>query len=309
MPEIDLKEIKKELSNNIIRSSYWFYGSEQMKINTTLSLIKEKINIKDKGIDNEIFYGDEVSFKEIINSILTPSFLGNKVIVVKNANQIKNIENIINILPKENSESIIIFISKDLDKRVKSSKLILKELAVIPCLKIKENEKISCIKFLSKKRNLTLDSNLMSRLLSLEPWSLDIIDQELEKVFLISSDKYLEEKGNYKENQDISELFFLGDHKNALIEAKKLSKNPETSYIAIGLISWNIRHFISYLENNCELKNYFILNKFKKWSSLWSIEGLKKAESNILSFDISLKTTTKNLLGLWTDFLILSKPS
>src|SRR5579859_2392279 len=196
MPKLEPKAVQKELEQGLLWPAYWIYGHEQMKARELLKRIRKAVlgdgAGKDAGIfsmSEETIDGSATSASTILDSALTCSLGGGlKFVVVKEAHAIKDAEELQPLFgaraPKAELSAVCVFLSKDLDARKKFSKVLLEKTAVVACEEVAEAEREAWISYLAKRRGLALPASLFAQIAALDPWTLDIVDQELEKYSL-----------------------------------------------------------------------------------------------------------------------------
>src|SRR5690606_2935264 len=111
-----------------------------------------------------------------------------------------------------------------LDRRRKFSKLLVEKAAVVECDEVPEEKREGWIEYLAKRRGLLeLPPEIVARLRSLDPWSLDIVDSELEKYDLAGQGEegsavLLGSLGSGRSAEQFLEAFFSRE-KAAALEA------------------------------------------------------------------------------------------
>ena len=167
--------------------------------------------------------------------------------VVRDAHALKNPEVLSEFMGPSQSKSevraVCVCFSKDLDARKKFSKILVEKSAVVPCEEVIEGQKNPWIQFLAKRRGLELNPSVVLRLCSLDPWSLDIVDQELEKLALAGSgsDVILNDS-HQAPGPDVFLLnFFQRDVDSTLPLVSRFAENPEDALPLLGLFAWNVR--------------------------------------------------------------------
>ncbi len=307
MPIREAKEIQKDLKNNIIWPVYWIYGTESMKVRELKKRIHSTINPKELNIEK--CDASQISPSEVADRARTLSFVsGCRWIEITQAHLWKDINGLETLFhearPKEKMEWICIFTAKDLDKRKKTTKRLTEKAVVIPCESVPEHEREAWINYLSEKRNLSLNQDQVWNLCALDPWSLDILDQELEKIDL--------SKGGFHNKRSVHSFnvdqwlhsFFIGKKADCLKHLPEFVRQPEVSIPFVGLIAWNLRQ-ITLIQSKSNIKvSPYIQHRFQKYVSKWNLEKTKKAQSELLEMDRKLKQTHHDPLGLWTNWVI-----
>jgi len=257
------------------------------------------------GLSEENFDGAEAQAEEIVASALSPSLGGGvRFIVVRDAHMIKNAEALQELFgpPADVQElmSVCVFMAKDLDARKKISKLLIESAAVIPCEDVAENEREAWIGYLSKRKGLPLSPEAMAEMSTLDPWSLDIVEQELEKLSLNSDGDSLLMGSGLASVDQFMEAFFMRDKKNALASSESFADRPEEGLPLLGLLTWNVRQLAT---QNRKL-NPYLLEKLSRWSRGWKIAELADLQRELQEIDFSMKQTPRLPRGLWDSLVI-----
>lgn len=316
MPKFEPKAIQKELDSGQIWPFYWIYGPEKLKSREIVKRIRQAVlgsqgsqSLWSWGEENK--EGSEVDAASLVDSALSPSLGGGiRLIIVRDAHAIKNPEDLAELFGnpdrKENLSSVCVCLSKDLDARKKFSKLLLEKAAVVPCDEVPEAQRQSWIQFLAKRRNIELSSSLVMRLYSLDPWSLDIVDQELEKYTLAGLSSEVILGGGVAGGTDhFIESFFSRDLRLALPSLQHFSNSPDESLPLLGLLNWNTRQLAGVVADREQKTRYSKLNpyladKFVAWSKKWKLEELIELQHELFELDFQLKQTPLAPLGLWS---------
>jgi DNA polymerase III delta subunit len=329
MPKIEPKAIHRELEQGLIWPVYWLYGSEKLKSRELLVRIRqaslgvegaekglrpEDARISLGGLNEEVFDGDQTDCVSIVDSAQSLTLGGGiRFITVRDAHLLKNQEELASLLggPAKRSElaSVCVFLSKDLDGRKKFTKVLLDKAAVVPCEEVPEAQRESWVLYLAKRRGLTLSESIRLTLCSLDPWSLELIEQELEKFAIAQTDEVLLGGGSKNSSADFFiESFFNRDLKAALPCVSYFADEPHMALPLLGLLGWNIRQLASFLldkENgtrNTKLSP-FIAERLRYWSPQWSLQEALQLQEELADLDFNLKQKPLLPLGLWTQLV------
>ena len=81
---------------------------------------------------------------------------------------------------------VIVAWTDKLDTRTKKAKTLLEKLTVVDCGAVIERDRPAWTQYLMERRNLTdvVPDSIVLKLLMMEPWSLESVDKELEKISL-----------------------------------------------------------------------------------------------------------------------------
>ena len=323
MPKLELKVVQKELEQDLIWPVYWVYGSERMKSRELLKRIRKAV-FGEEAAPNSIFGLSEETIDaagldaaSVVDSAESLALGGGaRLIIVRDAHALKNPEKIATLLgPKKSKNdltSVVVFLSKDFDARKKISKILADKAAVISCEEVPEGEREAWIQYLAKRKGLTLPEASVLQLCSLDPWSLDIIDQELEKFSLDpsgSTDVFLGGMAAGTGSDFFLDAFFKRDLKQSLLIVEGFANQPELSLPLLGLFSWNVRHLALILAdqkaNTRVVKlNPYVADKLRGWSRIWSLEESIELQNRLQEVDFGLKQTPLLPIGLWSDLVV-----
>ena len=152
MPKLEPKTIQKELEEGLLWPVYWIYGGEPMKMRELTKRIR-KAALGDTAtsapggsllsLSEEVLDGSDSDAAQILDAAQSMTLGGGlRFIRVRGAHEIKELEVIEPLLTgrtkRENLSSVVVFWSKDLDQRKKSSKLLIEKTAVVSCEEVAE---------------------------------------------------------------------------------------------------------------------------------------------------------------------------
>ena len=315
MPKLEAKSIYQEIESGRFRPVYWLYGTERMKAREVLKRVRKAVlGENPNSLNEEILDGTSIDASVITEAAQTLSFGGGvKLIVVREAHFLKELERELphligdaggQTVEKDKLASICVFLSKDLDLRKKLSKSLVEKAAVVPCEEVLEDEKEAWISFLAKRRQLNINQKDVLRLRTLDPWNLDIVDQELEKIFLLATEDSEDEAqcpiNDGKTADSFVEAFFSRDLVQSLRLVELFAESPEESLPLLGLLSWNLRQLVARPIKT----NPYLQQRLNQWSRKWNKEELIVLQNDLSLLDHTLKQTPKLPLGTWTTLVI-----
>lgn len=325
MPKLEPKIIQRDLDLNKLWPVYWLYGSERMKSRELLKRIRKTAIPESEsggagglfGMAEETLDGAEIDGSSVVEAAQSPSLGGGlRLIVVRDAHAMKNPEQIAELFgepkAKENLASVCVFLSKDFDQRKKISKLLLEKAAVVPCEDVPENEREAWIQYLAKRRGVDLEAELAVQLTSLDPWSLDIIDQELEKFTLDpdqSGETFLGGLAAGTGSEVFLDAFFSRDLKRALRTVENFADQLDEALPLLGLFAWNVRHLALVLADQkagtrVVKINPYAADKLRGWARHWTLTDAMELQRKLEELDFGLKQTPLLPVGLWSDLVL-----
>jgi len=331
MPKVEPKLIQKELDSGKVRPAYWIFGPERMKSRELIKRIQKTV-LKDEAPNDfnfEKLDGSELSAEAIVDSAQSFSMMGGvKLILIRNAEEIKNLDAIVEwlkALPKTDAgavddfSTVCVFVAKSFDGRKKASKVIQDLAAAIPCEEVQEQDREPWIDYLAKRRGITLKPDERLLLRGLDPWSLEIVDQELGKVELVQSDETLRSEVilsgvDAHARDEFIDALFSRDEARALKWMHLFSEEMEVQLPVLGLIAWNLRHLkLVILEQETrsrspEKRNPYLMKNLDRWKKHWDFTSIQNFEHELFKIDFSLKNTRLTGRGLWSNVIIQNKP-
>ena len=330
MPKLEPKVIQKELEKGEVRPVYFLSGPERMKAREIVKKIKRATLQGEASNDFnfENWDGSETGIETILDSAQSGSMMGGtKLIVVRNADEIRNLDPLARFLESmerdsawktvgkpEEFQTVLVLISKGLDGRKKAAKVITEISAFVPCEEVKEAEREAWIDFLAKRREFKLTDSERLALRGLEPWNLEIMDQEISKLELVGSDEGLRAQAlrsgvSAFAQDDFIDAIFVRDQKRALGLVHLFSEDVETQLPFLGLLAWNLRQLKQFILEqearapSLERRNPMLLSKLERWRRFWNRHSIQNLEHSLFEIDFSLKNTRLMGLGLWTEMV------
>jgi DNA polymerase-3 subunit delta len=327
MPKLEPKAVQKELDSGKVRPVYFLYGSERMKVRELQRRI-QKAALKNEAPNDfnfERLDGSEIGIEAVLDSAQSFSMMGGtKMILVRNVEDQKNLdplaEHLKNLpfsMPVDPSElgSVLVLVSKNFDGRKKASKVISEVAALVDCEEVKEEDREPWIDYLANRRGLKLEPTERLSLRGLEPWSLDIVDQEIAKLELVGEDPVLRSEAlmsgisAYARDEFINHIF-TRNLPGALSLVHLFSRDMEVQLPFLGLLSWNLRHLKLFImeqemrSRSTERRNPFLQRNLDRWRRYWTMASIQDFEHALFEIDFSLKNTRSLHLGIWTDALL-----
>jgi DNA polymerase-3 subunit delta len=322
MPKLEPKQVQKELESGRLWPVYWIYGQERMKSRELLKRIRRAVLGEElaqagaalaSGFAEEVLEGTEVTGAQVVDSAQSlPLGGGLRLVIVRDAHAIRDPEPLTGLLAagplaREELPSVCVFVSKDLDGRKKLSKQLLEKAAVVPCEEVPEPERDAWIAYLAKRRGVTLAPECVAQLRSVDPWSLDIMDQEIDK-FSLTEDPETLLGGVSPElgGEAFLEAFFARNLRKATLALGGFSDHPDESLPLLGLLAWNARYLALSLgggERTTKL-NPYLAERLRRWSKHWTLADALALQEALMELDFGIKQTAKLPLGLWTTLVL-----
>ncbi len=318
MPKMEPKEVQRELGQGLLWPFYWIYGSEKLKCRELIKRIRTRISEDSptsSGLTEEVFEGTESTGHQILDAAHSLSlYPGIRLILVKEAHALKNPEVLTELMRPAQKISeldfICICIAKDLDGRKKFSKTLQERAAVVSCEEVPQTQRDAWIHYLAKNHQVEITPSMLMKLHTLEPWSLDIVNQELEKLSLseTSEDVLLENPDFFGGTDSFLDHFFSRSLSLSLAQVSFFADKADTSLPLLGLLGWNVRQLTLLISDRENKTAYAKLNPYhadrmRSWSAKWTLAEITQLQRNLSEIDFHLKQTPLLPLGLWTDLV------
>ena len=247
---MDTISIISEWKNNNFKPVYWLEGEEDYFIDEIMEYAEKKIlSEADAGFNQTVFYGKDANWADIINACRRyPMFAERQVVLLKEAQQMKDIEKLESYIENPLNSTILVvsYKGKTLDGRSKFSKLIKKKGEVFLSKKIYDNQLPSWIngylqtngfKITSKALNLLVDhiGNDLSRIVN----EVDKLSLNIGKEKNITEDDIEKYIGISKEYNifELQKAFSKKDNAKAIQILQYFEANPKAVPIQLILPS------------------------------------------------------------------------
>lgn len=323
MPKIEAKVIQKELDSGKLRPIYYLYGPERMKARELFKRIQKAVH-GDEPVNDfnyEKWDGSETAAETILDSVQSFSMMGGtKLVVVRNADEMERLDSMIPYLkecPDTVDSSVLVMLAKGFDARKKISKAIEGAAAVIHCEEVSDHDREPWIDYLAKRRGVRITPEEKMALRGLDPWSLELVDQELAKLELIGddttlrSDALLSGVDSMARDQFIEGLF-LRNRALALKHVHHFHSDMDVQLPILGLIAWNLRQLkVALIEKetrtrSTERRNPYLAQKLDRWARAWTLDALQDFEQDLFDIDFALKNTRAIGEGLWMNLVLMN---
>lgn len=243
------EDILRELKSGHYRPIYYLMGEEPYYIDVIADYIAHNILTEtEKEFNQTILYGSDVDIATVINAAKRyPMMSKYQVIVVKEAQTIKNMDELSYYLQKPLTSTILVICHKhgSLDKRKKLSAEIEKVGILFESKKIKENQLPAFITSYMKRKAIDIEPKAANMVADFVGIDLSRLTGELEKLIItLPQGQKRVTPELVEKNIGISKDFNNFELKNALVEkdvfkanqiVKYFEENPKTNPIQITL--------------------------------------------------------------------------
>ncbi len=244
------ESILEELKKRIFKPVYFLHGDEPYFIDVISDYISDNVLSEDeKSFNQTILYGKDTLVEEVDNAARRfPMMSNHQVIIVKEAQHLKKIENLVYYAqnPLKSTILVICYKYKKLRKNTKAYKAFDKSGVVFESKKLYDNQVPPWIvKYLAQK-NFTIDQNAGRLLTEFLGSDLSKIANELDKLIIslpentkINS-KHIEENIGFSKDYNNFELHNAIREKD-ILKANRIvnhfSKNPKDNPIVLTITS------------------------------------------------------------------------
>lgn len=167
---------------------YWLEGEEEYYIDKVMDFAEHQILPESEaGFNLTVFYGKDASWSDVVNACMRyPMFAEKQVVLLKEAQQMKDIDKLENYVenPLASTIFVVSYKEKTLDKRKRLYKAIKKDGEIFTSEKIKDYKLVEWVGEYIKSRDLTMTSKAISLLAEHLGNDLGRIVNEIEKVTL-----------------------------------------------------------------------------------------------------------------------------
>ncbi len=189
---MSFEQIISDLKNKIYKPVYFLSGDEPYFIDLITKYIHENVlSDAEKSFNQTVMYGKEAEIHTVIDTAKRfPMMANHQVVIVKEAQNIKNIDDLIHYVnaPLKSTLLVINYKYKTLDKRKKLYKAINENGVLYESKKLYDNEVPAWINGYLKNKNRSIDPNAGMLLTEYLGNDLSKIANELEKLIITLPD-------------------------------------------------------------------------------------------------------------------------
>jgi len=307
-------QIIKDLENRNFKPIYFLHGEEPYYIDKiTNYIVNNVLSESEKSFNQTIFYGRDTNVPTIINAAKRfPMMSSNQIVVVKEAQYLDKLEDLIYYVekPLKSTLLVIAYKHKKVDKRRKLFNTLKKNDFTYESTKLYDNKIPDWITNYLKERNYDITPKASLLLTEYLGSDLSKITGELEKIFITLSPGIRKiDLETIEENIGISKDFNNFELTNALSVKDILKANRIVNYFAanpknnpttltISSIHFFFSKVLAYhsLKNKStaiiasELKiNPFFVNEYKRAAANYGSQKLVEIVSLLREYDLKTK--------------------
>lgn len=233
--ELTYDEIIRELNSRSYRPIYYLMGEESYYIDKISDFIIENVlTTEEKEFNLTVLYGMDTDISTVINAAKRyPMMSAHQVVVVKEAQSMKNMDELVYYLQKPLSSTILVFCHKhgSLDRRKKLPAEIEKVGILYESKKIKDAQLPVFISSYMKQRAVDIDTKAVAMLADFVGTDLSRLTGELEKLIItLPKGETRVTPELIERNIGISKDYNTFELRNALIERDILKANKIIKY-------------------------------------------------------------------------------
>lgn len=234
---MNFEQIISELKNKIYKPIYFLSGDEPYFIDLITKYIHDNVLTEaEKSFNQTVLYGKDTELHTVINTAKRfPMMANHQVVIVKEAQNIKNIDDLIHYAhnPLNSTLLVINYKYKTLDKRKKLYKAISEKGILFESKKLYDNEVPGWINAYLKKKNKSIDPGAGMLLTEYLGNDLGKIANELEKLIITLPDGEFNITTNHIErNIGISKDYNVFELNKALGQKNILKANRIVNYFS-----------------------------------------------------------------------------
>jgi len=231
------EQILTDLKNKIYKPIYFLSGEEPYFIDLITKYINDNVlNDAEKSFNQTVIYGKDTDIYTVINTAKRfPMMANHQVVIVKEAQNIKNIDDLVHYAaaPLKSTLLVINYKYKTLDKRKKLYKALADNGVLYESKKLYDNEIPGWINAYLKKKNRSIDPGAAALLNEYLGNDLSKIANELDKLIITLPDGEFNITSNHIErNIGISKDYNNFELHKALTQKNVLKANRIVNYFA-----------------------------------------------------------------------------
>ncbi len=312
---MNAEKLYSELKEDKIRSIYYLYGADeylkQESYNRLTGAVLES-GIKDFNCD--IFFGGEVNVDSVITAANTfPVMAERRLVVLKDANRLTagDEESLLSYISNPSPYTTLIMVGSSVDKRKKFFSSLGKNNALVDHSPPYENEMPKWIKWIAKKKNVSISAEAVRCLVDIVGNDLGSIENEIEKASIYLGDRQTIELEDIEAvTVDVKEITIFQfidaiGNKDLAASLKKLNKIMDSGMSPLLIISMIARQMrliwvgIDTLKKggtDSDLRKKVRLptgafRNYRRQLKLFKEAEIKKAFNDLTELDLKFKST------------------
>lgn len=307
----DFNKLLTELKSKKYHPVYFLYGEEHFYIDEICNYIEKNVlSDGEKGFNQMVFYGKDADVNSIIsNARRFPMMAPYQLIILKEAQGIKNLEDFVSYFEKPVLSTILVICYKKekIDKRTSFYKAVAKH-RLFESKKLYDNELPPWIKKYLSERKFSISDRAAQLIADSLGSDLSKISNELEKLIINKNDEKEITDTDVELKIGISKEFNIFELMNAVAQKNSarafhishyMCRNKDFSIIA-SLINMNNFFTKAYIVKQSKIRdrgelqrkfgfNYYQANDYMAASSRYSADELEKCIRLVHEYDLKSK--------------------
>jgi DNA polymerase III subunit delta len=249
-------QIIKDIQNRRFYPVYFLSGEESYFIDhITDLLINNVLTAAEKDFNMTVMYGRDSGIGSILDACVRYPFMAEyNLVVIKEAQDLKKIDELNPYLENPNPATILVFAHKfkKIDKRTNTYKILDKNACIYTSEKIKEKEIPDWVRRYLGEQNFSIDQKALTLLVEYMANDLSIIINQLDKLVHLKKDSKAITSNDIEQHIGISKEYNVFELQNAIAHKNQakatkilnyISSNPKA--MAIQLITAMLFSFFS----------------------------------------------------------------
>ncbi|MBL0359057.1 MAG: DNA polymerase III subunit delta [Chitinophagaceae bacterium] len=221
------EKIIGDWKKKLFKPLYWLEGEEGYYIDLVMDYAENKIlNESEAGFNLSVFYGKDANWSDVVNACMRyPMFADKQVVLLKEAQQMKDIDKLDNYIENPLSSTIFVvsYKEKTLDKRTKLYKTIKKDGEVFTSEKIRDYKMVEWLKDYIGQQGFDMSPKAIALLVEFVGNDLSRVTNEIEKVMVNLGERKTITEDDIEKYVGISKEYNAFELQNALA-VKDLAK-------------------------------------------------------------------------------------
>lgn len=180
------EKILGDWKKKLFKPVYWLEGEEDFYIDKIMNYAEHKLLPESEaGFNLTVFYGKDANWSDVVNACMRyPMFAERQVVLLKEAQQMKDIDKLEPYIEKPLSSTIFVvsYKEKTLDKRTKLYKTIKKDGEVFTSEKVKDYKMVEWVTDYVAQQGFNMDQKAIILLVDFVGNDLSRITNEIEKI-------------------------------------------------------------------------------------------------------------------------------
>jgi DNA polymerase-3 subunit delta len=221
------QKIIGDWKKKLFKPVYWLEGEEDYYIDLVMNYAEHKIlDENEAGFNLAVFYGKDANWSEVVNACMRyPMFAEKQVVLLKEAQQMKDLERLENYVERPLASTIFVvsYKEKTLDKRTRLYKTIKKEGEIFTSEKVREYKLVEWVMDYLSSQEFTMSPKAVQLLTEHLGNDLSRIVNELEKLAVNLSGRKTITEDDIEKYVGVSKEYNVFELQDALSK-KDLSK-------------------------------------------------------------------------------------